>query len=111
VDFSSIQDWLRQSPPIDDLGPPSSSHSFVELWVPVARGASALLAWRLPTPPEASVLADLSEDLVRRLSEVGEGAVWEHFNGRRTLGELVKARSGVEKSPNGATLRASNMRF
>ncbi len=91
MDFSSIQDWLRQSPPIDDLGPPSSSHSFVELWAAVARGASALLASRLPTPPEASVLADLSEDLVRRLSEVGEGAVWEHFNGRRTLGELVKA--------------------
>jgi type 2 lantibiotic biosynthesis protein LanM len=91
VHFSSIQAWLRQSPPIDDrAGPLSSSISFAELWEPIARGAAAVLASHLPDCPEVSVLADLRENLARRLSEIGEGAVWEHFNAQRTLSELIR---------------------
>jgi type 2 lantibiotic biosynthesis protein LanM len=92
VHFSAIQAWLRESPPIEDLaGPPSSSISFVELWAPIARGASAALASSLPDQPEVAVLSDLRENLTLRLSQVGEGAVWEHFNAHRTLNELVRA--------------------
>src|SRR5688572_9088652 len=83
VNFSVIQAWLRESPPIEDLdatATASSSVSFVELWARIARGASVALASCLPDQPEVSVLNDLRENLVLRLSQVGEGPVWEYFN-------------------------------
>jgi len=92
VHYSAIQAWLRESPRIEDLAaPPPSSISFVELWAPIARGASAALASGLSDRPEVTVLNDLRENLTLRLSQVGEGAVWEHFNAHRTLNELVRA--------------------
>jgi type 2 lantibiotic biosynthesis protein LanM len=92
VQFSAIQTWLRESPPIEDLAAPSSSSiSFVELWARIAHGASAALASGLPDEPEVGVLSDLHENLTLRLSQVGEGAIWEHFNAHRTLNELVRA--------------------
>jgi type 2 lantibiotic biosynthesis protein LanM len=92
VDFSAIQAWLRESPPIEDLdATASSSVSFVELWVRIAQGASAALASCLPDQPEVSVLNDLSENLILRLSQVGEGPVWEYFNARRPLNVLLRA--------------------
>ena len=45
----------------------------------------------LPDQPEDTVLEGLREDLTLRLSRVGEGAVWEHFNAYRTLNELIRA--------------------
>ena len=92
VDFSAIQAWLRESPPIEDLDAASSSSiSFVELWARIARGASAALACGLPDQPEVSVLDDLRENLTLRLSQVGEGPVWEYFNAHRPLNVLLWA--------------------
>ena len=92
VDFSAIQAWLRESPPIEDLDAASSSSiSFVELWARIARGASAALASGLPDQPEVSVLDDLRENLTLRLSQVGEGPVWEYFNAHRPLNVLLWA--------------------
>jgi type 2 lantibiotic biosynthesis protein LanM len=92
VDFSAIQTWLRESPPIEDLdAAASSSISFVELWARIARGASAALASCLPAQPEVSVLDDLRENLALRLSQVGEGPVWEYFNAHRPLNVLLGA--------------------
>ena len=92
VDFSAIQTWLRESPPIEDLdATASSSISFVELWSRIAQGASAALTSCLPDQPEVSVLNDLCENLVLRLSQVGEGPVWEYFNAHRPLNVLLRA--------------------
>jgi type 2 lantibiotic biosynthesis protein LanM len=92
VNFSVIQAWLRESPPIEDLdATASSSVSFVELWARIARGASVALASCLPDQPEVSVLNDLRENLVLRLSQVGEGPVWEYFNAHRPLNVLLRA--------------------
>jgi hypothetical protein len=92
VDFSAIQAWLRESPPIEDLdATASSSISFVELWSRIAQGASAALTSCLPDQPEVSVLNDLRENLVLRLSKVGEGPVWEYFNAHRPLNVLLRA--------------------
>jgi type 2 lantibiotic biosynthesis protein LanM len=92
--FPAIQEWLRDSTPIDDACPPPvdcPAVSFVELWLRIATGASAALAASLPTTVGASVLRDLRDQLIIRLSEVGEATVWQHFNDRRTLGDLVSA--------------------
>jgi lantibiotic modifying enzyme len=92
VNFSAIQAWLRESPPIEDLDETaSSSVSFVELWARIAGGASVALASCLPDQPEVSVLNDLRENLVLRLSQVGEGPVWEYFNAHRPLNVLLRA--------------------
>ena len=92
VNFSVIQAWLRESTPIEDLdATASSSISFVELWARIARGASVALASCLPDQPEVSVLNDLRENLVLRLSQVGEGPVWEYFNAHRPLNVLLRA--------------------
>jgi class II lanthipeptide synthase len=92
IDFSAIQDWLRESPPIEDLeATPSSSISFVELWARIARGACAALASGLSDQPEVSVLNDLRENLTLRLAQVGEGPVWEYFNAHRPLNVLLWA--------------------
>lgn len=92
VEFSAIQSWLRESPPITDIGTAQpATISFAELWVAIAYGASHTLVSGLPVPPEPAVLRDLHENLTLRLSRVGEGSVWQHFNAHRTLHELVKA--------------------
>jgi type 2 lantibiotic biosynthesis protein LanM len=105
VDFSAIQAWLRESPPIEDLDPTaSSSISFVELWDRIARGASAALASALPDQPEVSVLNDLRENLALRLSQVGEGPVWEYFNAHRPLNVLLRAHLDADECASRRTL-------
>ena len=90
--FSLIEAWLRESPQIDaNPHRPLASISFIELWAPIALGASAVLASNFADSPSATVLADLRDHLILQLSQVGEAAVWEHFNSRRTLDALVKA--------------------
>ena len=97
--FFGVQAWLRESPPIEALAaPPPSSISFVELWERIARGASAVLTCGLPDQPEDTVLEGLREDLTLRLSRVGEGAVWEHFNAYRTLNELIRAHLDADEA-------------
>jgi type 2 lantibiotic biosynthesis protein LanM len=106
VEFAAIEAWLRTSPPIDeaDLPPSGPPVSFVELWQRVAVGAMGELASSLPHEAAAhyrtryegwaeygDVHADLTDDLVTRLSAVGEAAIWEEFNSRRTPGDIVMA--------------------
>ena len=89
---------MRESPPIEDVvSPPAPSISFVELWARISRSACAALASSLPHQTEAAVLSDLRENLTLRLSQVGEGAVWEHFNTQRTLKDLIKAHLDVDQ--------------
>jgi type 2 lantibiotic biosynthesis protein LanM len=105
VDFSVIQGWLRESAPIEDLdATASSSVSFVELWSRIARGASVALASCLPDQPEVSVLNELRENLVLRLSQVGEGPVWEYFNARRPLNVLLSAHLDADERAFSRTL-------
>lgn len=92
VDFSTIQDWLRDSAPIDGGDAAvSAATPFVELWSRIARGASARLTSCLPAEPEVAVLHDLQEDLTRRLAQIGEGPVWEYFNAHRSFNALLRA--------------------
>ena len=92
IDFSAIQAWLRESPPIEPFdATATSSISFVELWSRIAQGASEALVSCLPDQPDVSVLNDLRETLALRLSQVGEGPVWEYFNAHRPLNVLLRA--------------------
>jgi type 2 lantibiotic biosynthesis protein LanM len=109
--FPAIQEWLRSAPPIDDArpSPDGPAVSFVELWERVADGAVDALAASLPPAAaahyrtdhatwaeHADVRRDLRDDLVGKLSEVGEPVVWEAFNVRRTSRELVLAHLGAD---------------
>ena len=91
--FPTIQKWLRDSPPIDEARPAPDCPpvTFAELWEPIAAGACTALAASLPAAVEASALRDLRDELILRLSELGESTVWKHFNARRTLRDLVLA--------------------
>jgi type 2 lantibiotic biosynthesis protein LanM len=92
VRFATIQGWLRESPPITESSPRVSPPvAFGDLWVPIADGATAVLTSSLRFRPEQTVLDDVRTHLVARLAEVGEGIVWQHFNTRRTLSELIGA--------------------
>ena len=107
--FRAIQDWLRSSPPIDESGPSSAGPpvSFVDLWQRVAVGGMDELSRSLPAELAAyyrtdhkawaeyrDIHRDLSDDLIIKLSVVGEPAVWERFNSRRTPRDVVMAHLG-----------------
>jgi type 2 lantibiotic biosynthesis protein LanM len=107
--FCAIQDWLRSSSPIDESGPSSAGPpvSFVDLWQRVAVGGMDELTRSLPAELAAhyrtdrkawaeyrDIHRDLSDDLATRLSVVGEPAVWEQFNCRRTARDVVMAHLG-----------------
>jgi type 2 lantibiotic biosynthesis protein LanM len=115
--FRRMQGWLRGSAKITEsesatYGP---SVSFAELWSRIARDGMAELAGTLPRGVAAhyqterqawgdyqDVHRDLSDELITRLSVVGESAIWAEFQRRRTPGNIVMAHletTGPEGSP------------
>jgi type 2 lantibiotic biosynthesis protein LanM len=98
VRFATIQGWLSRSPPITESTPRISAPvPFAELWAPIAEGATAALESSLRFQPERTVLDDVRSQLISKLSEIGEGIVWEYFNTRRTLRELVGAHLAADE--------------
>jgi lantibiotic modifying enzyme len=96
--FYTIQSWLRTSTQIDELDPQSRRlhSSFVELWQRIASGGMLELANSLPEDVAAhyqtdrnrwgqyeDIYRDLSDDLITKLSAVGEPVLWEEFNVRQ----------------------------
>ncbi len=78
--------WLRAAAPIDETSPPLADPAvpFAELWQRLADRAAAELGGI-----EAGVRGDLAADLVAKLAAVGEAALWEEFNQRRTPRDVV----------------------
>jgi hypothetical protein len=107
--FYTIQSWLRTSTQIDELDPQSRRlhSSFVELWQRIASGGMLELANSLPEDVAAhyqtdrnrwgqyeDIYRDLSDDLITKLSAVGEPVLWEEFNVRRTPRQVIMAHIG-----------------
>ena len=94
--FQEIQDWLRASSPIDASAPLADEPpaAFAELWRRIAARALDELVGTLPEEVSANqpaVLRDLGDYLVSRLATVGEGALWQAFNTRRTPSAVAMA--------------------
>lgn len=83
--FPQVTAWLQSSPPVGEAKlPPMPAVPFADLWYRVATPVVDELA-----APEATVRADLTADLVGRLSSVGEAVLWAEFNEQRTPRDIV----------------------
>lgn len=106
VIFQTIQRWLRDSPPIQELSPskPGPSVSFLELWQRIAAGAMVELANSLPSETAvfygihngawagcADLHDDFTNDLIIKLSAISESVLWKQFNSRRTSRDVIMA--------------------
>jgi type 2 lantibiotic biosynthesis protein LanM len=80
---SAITNPLRDAAAIDHGAPPHAV-PFGELWQPIAVHA----AGQVPGPVGAP-WADLTADLVIRLSRVGEATLWSELNARRSPRDVV----------------------
>ncbi|MDV3002946.1 MAG: hypothetical protein N5P05_004601 (plasmid) [Chroococcopsis gigantea SAG 12.99] len=118
--FFVIQDWLRNSTRIDELDQkPEELHlSFVELWERIASGGMKELAKSLPQEVAAyyhteyerwdkykDIYKDLNDDLVTKLSVIGEPVLWDEFNTRRTPAQIILAHLGADGSGKGPPKR------
>jgi|SRR5262249_28073695 hypothetical protein len=101
-----IQAWLKESGPIDteqrDLN--CQNVPFVDLWLRIALGAMESLTGSLPEHVANAyqvkeslwgqykdLRADLIGTLTARLSTIGQPAMWEEFNKRRTADQVIFA--------------------
>jgi len=124
--FFAIQDWLRGSTSIDESDPESNALqlSFVELWQRIAAGGMRELAKSLPREVAVyyqverdlwgqyqEIHKDLNDDLVTKLSTVGEPVLWEEFNARRTPGQIILAHLGADGTGDGPPKRSSYCSF
>jgi type 2 lantibiotic biosynthesis protein LanM len=101
--FPEIQNWLRESARIRESDWVGSDRpiAFAELWHRIASGAMKKLAESLPEEVSTLYQAErhtwdalqrnLSDHLAEKLAAVGEGALWQKFNTRRTPEAVVLA--------------------
>lgn len=124
--FTGIQHWLKESPPItDERQPAEPPHvSFVELWRRIAIGATNELANTLPTSVAThyetkqddwgeydSIRRNLSDDLITKLSVICEPLLWSEFNRQRFPSQAVLAHLGAEGSAHQPSTRRAYCSF
>jgi type 2 lantibiotic biosynthesis protein LanM len=109
AEVDAIRGWLLQTRPIDakQWEPNSQNVSFVELWSRIALGAMESLPARLPEQVAgdyqtkqtswgqfSDLRADLIAALTASLATIGQPALWEEFNKRRTADQVILAHLG-----------------
>lgn len=119
--FVAIQHWLRGSTQIyeSDQTAEGLQLSFVELWQRIASGGMRELAKSLPQEVVTyyqtehdtwgqckDIYRDLNDDLVIKLSVVGEPVLWDEFNRRRTPSQVIIAHLGADGRGKGSPRRS-----